>query len=127
MIFKKILFTALAVFSIASAAEAATTLPLKQGIFVDKKVACSDVDNSSALAFWGDQLNDAHIIGHIVQVKRQGKAYVVTLELEGDSGMGGNARGRVNWIVLDHGAKEFALETPYGPGVYRWCFSKMPS
>jgi len=101
------------------------TLPLEQGIYVDVGVRCEDVSNANSISFWGDRLNSAHIVGHIDEVSERAGSYLVTLDLEGDGGMGGNLRERVEWTVAVAESRTLTIENDAGETTYRWCAPSM--
>lgn len=106
-------------------ADAGRALPLTHGIYVDVETQCAEANNSSRGSFWGDQLNSAHVLGHIRDVAAQDGFFIVTVDLEGDSGMGGNLRERTEWKITTEDQEAFTLETEYGTSSYRWCAASM--
>lgn len=108
----------------ATTAIAADMLPLKQGIYVDKRVDCSEFSNASMMSFWGDQLNVAQVIGHIVQVSKSGNEY--RLKISGEPVNGDGPAQEVEWTVTVYSKKEMKVQSEFGVDRYRWCFDKVP-
>jgi len=112
-------------FGAVAQAEEVSQLPLRHGIYVEANTVCSDASNATRVSFWGDQLNSAHVVGHIREVPEHDGSFVVTRDLEGDSGMGGNLRERVKDEITIDGPGEFSIENENGVWDYRWCAGSM--
>ena len=116
-------------------AEAKDLLPLKQGIFVDAEIPCTEfgrayltelhVANKYAMGFWGDSVNDAFTIGKIIKVKRDGQTYKVALDSKTDSPMG-NFTGVIDQTFVISSPTRLRTDRGYGQATFRWCYKEIP-
>src|SRR5690606_37840438 len=96
-------------------------LPMTHGIYVEANTQCAAAQPANTISYWGDQLNGAHIIGHIRNVEGSGDIYTVTLDLEGDSGMGGDLRDQVEWQIITDEGGALLIDNGTASTLYRWC------
>ena len=60
-------------------------LPLKRGIYVDRRVPCKDASNVATMSYWGGNngLNVAKAECRIGRIRRSGSAYVLNRTCSG--------------------------------------------
>lgn len=101
-------------------------LPLRHGIYVDVGTECGAAQNATTISYWGDQLNSAHVVGHIRNVVERNGSFLVTLHREGDAGMGGNLRDQIiEETITTDGPETLSIENDFGTFSYRWCAATM--
>lgn len=108
----------------ATAAIAADKLPLRHGIYVDSRIDCKEFSNVSMMSFWGDQLNVAQMIGHIVKVSKSGRDYRV--EIDGEPVRGDGPTETFTWTVTIYGETDMKVQSEFSTDRYRWCFDEVP-
>jgi hypothetical protein len=100
-------------------------LPMAHGIYVEADTPCAAAQNANIVSYWGDQLNSAYLIGHIRNVDGSDDIYTVTLDLEGDGGMGGDLRDQVEWLVITDEGDALLIDNGIDSTLYMWCAASM--